>query len=136
MAKRTEACFLVTIGSMSRYFTTFEGGEVSADAEDRYDGGATTPDSVFGRKVWSDITLGSDFDPERDIDDIRAAQELVGDADNFETITVQPCDSRMNPIGGSFGFIGHVKSVSIPSADANSSTTATWSVVCKITGTA
>lgn len=131
---RNESNFFVTIGSMSRFFTTFEPPELSAEAEMRWNQSLQAEEAVFSRRSWSDAVLGSDYDPDRDDADIATFEELVGDGSFIETITVQPTDSRGAAYGGARGYLGHVSKVTTPSADAHSSTTATWSVTFKIVG--
>lgn len=136
MALGTEACFLVSIGSMTRYWDRCEGGEKSADSEVRYNGGALTPQRVFGRPSWTDLVIGSDYDPDRDDPDIETLDALVGDGATEESVTVQPCDAELKPTGAARTYTGHVSKVTPPSADANSSTTATWSFTIAVNGRA
>lgn len=136
MPLRTEACFLVTIGSFSRYFDSCEGGEKSADFEKRPNGGAPGRQVVFGPTDWTDLVIGSDYDPERDDADIDQLDEWVGDGAHEESVTVQPCNDDFQPIGGSRSYTGHISKVTPPSYSKTSSTTATWSFTVVVTGRA
>jgi len=136
MGLGTEASFLISSSWFTRYFDRCEGGEKSADSEIRYNGGDPNPKVVFGRPTFSDLVCGSDYDAERDEADILAAYEQVGDGSADESVTVQPCNAQLQPIGAGRTYTGYLSKITPPSADANSTTTATWSLTFIITGLA
>lgn len=59
--------FRVSISPTIGTVASFSGGDVTIGTGKAWNGGATSPDVVIGRRDISDITVGRPFDPYRDI---------------------------------------------------------------------
>ncbi len=122
MAPTKENRFLVTVarvtgGPVDRgTFDSFEGGEVSGEAEQYHAGGMARPTSDVSTAEAGEITIGRGYDPARDAPVARVMRREIG---YTYTIGVQPLDAAGNPIANTLDtWTARLVSVETPSHDS------------------
>lgn len=91
--KSAESHFLVYVGGIETPFAVKTGGEVSGDVTRVFDGGATEPDLIPGRRMVGNLVLSRPYARQRDqsIIDRLTPRVLV----ERRPITVQPTDADL-----------------------------------------
>jgi hypothetical protein len=110
----------VSVEGIPGLWATKSGGTVSADITPVWDGGANAPEQMAGPASADNITLSRPCDDARDIAVAKMLRPQVG---TFRgTITVQPTDGRLFPIGEPTVYPDALlQSMSEPDYDAASS---------------
>lgn len=93
LPKSNESHFLVYVGGIDVPFAVKTGGEVSGDVTKVWDGGATAPDLIPGRRVVGDIIVSRPYARGRDqsVIDRLTPRVLI----ERQPITVQPTDADL-----------------------------------------
>ena len=91
---------LVTVAAWGTdYWAKAEGGEISGDATEVWDGGAEQPDYIGGRAMTSNLTVTKPYRPGRDAARLREMARQVMKLRT--TVTLQDTDADL--IGGVYG---------------------------------
>lgn len=124
MPKASQRQNLVSVEGVAGYFATKAGGATSAEVTDVYDGGNPVAEKLAGPATTANVTVGRPWDPSRDAAVVRRLRAQVG---TFRTtVTVQPTDADLVPIGGPSAVYAGALLVGVtePDADAASSASA------------
>lgn len=97
MAKRAQRQYLVRISGIEGYWSTFSGGNVSADTNKVYDGGNLTPEVLSGPAEADNVTISRPFDDNRDMELVAQLRQQVG---TFSaTLSATPTDRNLVAVG-------------------------------------
>lgn len=88
--KSAQRQFLVKVGGIDGYFATKSGGNISADTNKVYDGGAISPDVLAGPAEAENISVSRAYDYNRDEPVLKRLRQQVGRWQT--TISVTPTD--------------------------------------------
>lgn len=97
MTKLAQRQALVTIEPGLGIWATKSGGNVSADTTPVWDGGQSTPEMLASPATVENITCSRPLDDLRDLPELARLRRGVGKL--RATITVQPTDENLFPIG-------------------------------------
>ena len=113
------------------YFAQVSGGEITANVEKVYDGGARFPEALCAPAEIGDITVTRHYDPDRDGVSLKSIRQQVGQIYYNVTIYDLNCDlkvygtERVYPLGLLVG-------VTEPEGDSSSGAPATFSLTFSI----
>lgn len=96
-------------------FSTFSGGELTAEDVKGARGGGQTERSRGGRKTFGNVTVGREYLD--GADDFQALAQYRGKPDLFQ-VTRQPLDNDGNPKGKSLTYTGSLIRIAPGEADA------------------
>ena len=129
MTAITQANFLVKIhGVTVGYFARCTGGHTRTARSRSWDGGQRRPTTLAGNPTLEDLTVGRDYDPERDEPVLRQLRPVAG---RFRTtVSVQACDANYQPLEQPRVYPNALLGdVNEPEADAASNTPARFELV-------
>lgn len=86
----SERDFLITCDGIPGAFSTFTGGEVTAETDEDYDGGSDTPTLISGPPKVAEFEIGRRWDSDRDNATSKKNVSRVGWWET--TVNVQPLD--------------------------------------------
>ena len=95
--KSAQRQFLVKVAGIEGYFASKSGGDISADTNKVYDGGADTPDVLAGPAEADNITVTRPYDLQRDDPVLRNLRKRVGRWTT--TVSITPTDRDLIAIG-------------------------------------
>ena len=128
-AARTGAA--VTAPQFAGYFAQVSGGEITANVEKVYDGGARFPETLCAPAEIGDITVTRHYDPNRDGEALKLVRQQVGQVYYNVNVFDLNCDlkvygtERVYPLGLLVG-------VTEPEGDSSSGAPATFSLTFSI----
>lgn len=100
-------------------FMTFEGGHVTGESMPSRVPGAEFPRKGGGEKDLAPITIGRDYDPNIDTDELVAfLQNYVG-AEDAAIVGRRPLDKDRNPYGTGRKWTGTITAIREPESDTN-----------------
>jgi hypothetical protein len=113
--------FLVRVDGIDGYWAGKTGGNIAADANKAWDGGARRPDVLGGRPNTEDVELTRPYDPIRDQPWMNALKSRVGEWRT--TLSTQPLNADMTAvnISGDVYSDALLINLSPPEVDASSS---------------
>jgi hypothetical protein len=113
--------FLVRVDGIDGYWAGKTGGNVAADTNKAWDGGAKRPDVLGGRPNTEDVELTRPYDPIRDQPVINALKSRVGEWRT--TLSTQPINADMTAVAipGDVYSNALLINLSPPESDASSS---------------
>lgn len=97
MPKSAQRQFLVKVSGIDGYFSTKSGGNISADTNKHYDGGAIVPDVLASPAQAENVTVSRAFDVAVDPDRLAGLRAKVGRWRT--TISVTPTDEDLIATG-------------------------------------
>lgn len=113
--------FLVKVDGIEGYFAGKTGGNITADTNKAWDGGAKRPDVLGGRPNTEDVELVRPFDPIRDQPVLNALKSRVGEwRTTLSAQAIYP-DMTAVPIPGDVYSDALLIKLSPPEVDASSS---------------
>lgn len=93
MPKSAQRQFLVKVGGIEGYWMTKSGGNISADTNKVYDGGAIAPDVLAGPAEADNVTVSRAYDLNRDAPILKKIRNQVGRYKT--TISITPTDADL-----------------------------------------
>jgi hypothetical protein len=114
--------FLVTLTVAGRSigrFQTHTGAGIGGDAMSTRPPGAEFPRQQGGEKTLNPITIGRDYDPAIDTDEILAFLRANAHVENAATVGRKRLDANRNPAGKGSTWIGVITAVNDPESDTN-----------------
>lgn len=123
--KSNESHFIVTVGGIPYPFAVKTGGEVSGDVTKVFDGGATAPDLIPGRRLVGDLIISAPYARARDQAQIDRLMSRV--LVERQPISIQPTDSDYIVDGDPMVYPDCLlMRVTPPNVNAGGSDAATW----------
>lgn len=119
--------FLITVSTIEGYWARKQGGETAADSAKAWDGGSLTPSVLMGPASTGDVTLERPYRVERDASVVARLRRVVGRSSH--TITVQPTDIDLVPVGAPEVYNGVLMRVRSPEPNAAEGGAATVELV-------
>lgn len=113
---------LITITGIPGTFGIYSGGARNAETRSEFDGGSTESETSADRPAYEDLVVSRGFRPNRDSLIRKTLDAQVGRLRT--TVTVQPTDVDMVPVGQPDVYTVLLKGVSPPPGNANSTNTA------------
>lgn len=118
-------------------FTTFTGGDITSDVNKFYPGGTKTPEIMTSPSQYGNVVLSRGYDAGRDAPVIKALRALVGTNTASFTVSVQPTDRDLIPIGTANTYSNALLvRINEPDADANSGEPAMFELEFAVTSAA
>lgn len=114
--------FLVTLTVAGRNcgrFQTLTGAGVGGDAMMSRPPGAEFERAQGGEKTLSPITIGRDYDPDVDTDDLISFLRSQAHVENAATVGRKRLDANRNPAGKGTTWVGVITAVNDPESDTN-----------------
>lgn len=128
MPKTAQRHFLNSVAGLPGYYQRWAGGHVNGDTSESFDGGSDVPDLIAGPPKAEDITIGRDYDPNRDEPILRALRPLV--TKWRTTLTRQPSDGDYVPVGPPVVYAGALlKRINEPETDSGSNTPGRYELI-------
>lgn len=113
--------FLVRVDGIEGYWAGKTGGNIAADTNKAWDGGARRPDVLGGRPNTEDVELTRPYDMVRDQAVINALKSRVGEWRTTLTTTPINADMTAGTVVGDVYSDALLINLSMPEVDASSS---------------
>lgn len=131
--------WLITVSSkqvhIPGFWATRTGGDTSVEHTKARDGGNPVPDLMQGPGETADIVVSRPWKPERDAAiDATMRRRLESGFLTEVTVSQTPSDADYTPIGAPLVWIGLLKAVKSPEADADSNTTSRFELTITTQG--
>lgn len=122
---------IVRVDGVPGTWRTAEPPPRTAETREEYDGGdMVNPVVVAGRPRRGEMTVTRGFDPEQDAAELVRLDRLVGRLRT--SVSVQDLDNDLTPIGEPRVYLGLLREVQHPTADANSEDTQMWGLILHV----
>jgi hypothetical protein len=126
---------LVKVDGFAGFFATKEGGEVSADVSQAWDGGALRPEPMSAPATTSNVTVTKPYRPAIHGPQLRALAPVVGRYRT--TVNVYDTDPDLGPIGEPVTYANALLvRLKRPDHDAGSADPGTFELEFAVTGEA
>lgn len=113
--------FLVRVDGIEGYWAGKTGGNIAADANKAWDGGARRPDVLGGRPNTEDVELTRPYDVIRDQPMLNALKSRVGEWRTTLTVQSINADMSASSVPGDVYSDALLINLSMPEVDASSS---------------
>jgi|SRR5919197_374562 hypothetical protein len=118
--KSAKRQFLVKVDGIDGYWAAKTGGEISADTNKVFDGGATEPDVIASPPSTDDVVCTRPYDPLRDQEVINQLKTRVGIWRTTVSVTPTESDLTASRVAGDVYSNALLTKLKPPESDASS----------------